>query len=654
MDMHHRDLSISLLLQKETFEDALKEYSPNESIQKILDRHFKQLKKIAEPYYDFNPTTTSTSVSGTPRPFSSYGSVPHTPTTAFGDETMSVSSSRRSDSKVKSRSDTSIIGHKFSTRSVPLGNLHLDVNVITKPNADTAFALDHAVPGDLANGTRGRRATIVSPNDREKSWTIKRENGVENSNQQSIATPCTVRKEQRPLTRTGSRVAQNEQMPRKRRKVGGSNVGNKYTSMFISASDGEDSSEEEVWIYKTGDLDARKRANRIIQEPKILKASQVRRQSTTTENDKDEKKILLDFGAWEQDEIIRKGGIGVLEPEKIYRSLEKSIASDGVVDADSSHTASQIALMVLSLGSTEAIVDLKCIIESMRPVTQAVLLRPPIKVIDRVNLEELDRVKAVKLWKNNLVKLTQSVYESTSRGTPLENFQSRYFGTHLCQFIVAARDQLMQQNGKLNRDDAEDWIYSRLIRKAYPKIMQYRKSQKGADKRETSQFTDAVTTLRNRSQRGFRWLALREKFGVGIMALYYHSGLFSETARISIDDDKVSVEEFNFLMNFLDSEDGKAYSAWLSLLCKRINPHIEQGAEGMLRLPNLFLEKWEAKQITLCREQSTWLSMMCETLADRLRCPGNKVTKAVWLSVDYSTHLADWMKEVEKGVHEKV
>jgi hypothetical protein len=111
----------------------------------------------------------------------------------------------------------------------------------------------------------------------------------------------------------------------------------------------------------------------------------------------------------------------------------------------------------------------------------------------------------------------------------------------------------MRQNGKLNKDDAENWIYSRLTRKAYPKIVRYRKNQKGADKRETSQFTDAVTTLRNKSQRGFRWLALREKFGVGIMALYYHSVLFSETARISIDDDEVSEEEFNLLMTFLDS-----------------------------------------------------------------------------------------------------
>jgi hypothetical protein len=70
----------------------------------------------------------------------------------------------------------------------------------------------------------------------------------------------------------------------------------------------------------------------------------------------------------------------------------------------------------------------------------------------------------------------------------------------------------------------------------------------------------------------------------------------------------------------------------------------------MLRLSDLLLEKWEAEQITLCRERSTWLLMICETLADRLSCPGNKVTKAAWLSVDYSTHLADWMKEVEKGV----
>jgi hypothetical protein len=345
-------------------------------------------------YYDYGPTTASASVSGTPRPFSSYGSISHTPTAAFGDDTMSVSSSRHSVSKVRSRSTASIAGHGFSTSSVvPLGNLHLDSNSIPKLVADTAFAFDHAVLGNLANGTRGRRPPIVSPNDQEKLWTIKRENGVKNFNQQNIATPGIVRKEQRPLTRTGSWVAQNEQMPSKRRKVGGSNVGNKYTSMFISASDGEDSSEEEVWIYKTGDLDARKRPNRIIQAPKIIKAGQAHRQSITSETDKEERKILLDFGAWEQDEIIRKGGIGVLDPETIYRSLKKSITSDGVVDEDSSHTASQVTLMIISLGSTEAIVDLKCITESMRPVTQAVLLRPPINVVDRINLEELDRVK---------------------------------------------------------------------------------------------------------------------------------------------------------------------------------------------------------------------------------------------------------------------
>lgn len=211
----------------------------------------------------------------------------------------------------------------------------------------------------------------------------------------------------------------------------------------------------------------------------------------------------------------------------------------------------------------------------------------------------------------------------------------------------------MRNKGEMAMEDAETGIYGKIIRKAYPNILRYKANQACA-KKETPQFKKAVATLRIKSQRGFRWLALREKFGVGIMALYYHSSLFSETARITIDDDDVSEEEFSLLMNYLSGKDGSAHSAWLSLLCNRINAHIEQGAEGMLRLPELFLEKWEAKQITFCREQSGWLSMVCETLEDKLRCPGNKVNENAWLSVDYNTTIAKWQKEMEKEAHKEV
>lgn len=657
MDKHHKDLSMSLLRQTEDFEDALKNYSPSEIVGSILDRHFIKLQKIAEPYYDYGTRPVTASLFGTPHPSSSYGPVPHTPTTAFGDDTMSVLSSRHSISNAGSSSATSIARRGFSTRSVPPENLPRDSSFVTSPDADTALALDHAILGNLTNSARDRRPPIIAQNGQEKLWAIKRGKGVEISNQPSIATPGTVRSEQRPLSRTVNQAAQNEQTPSKRRKAGGSDVRNENISMFISASDAEDSSEEEFWIFETGDrsgdLDARKRVNRIIQEPKNKKTGQARRQSTISASDKDEIKILLDFNAWKQDEIIRKGEIGALDPKEIYHSLKQSIATDGEEDEDSSHTASQVTLMIVSLGSTEAIVDLKCIIESMRCVTQAVLVRPPVKVVDRENFEKLGREDLVKLYSKNLVELTQWVFESTSKGTPLENFQSRYSSTHLCQFIVAARDQLMRNKDEMNMEDAENWIYGMMIRKAYPKIPQYRKNQTGAKKRETPQFKDAVTTLRIKSQRGFRWLALREKFGVGIMALYYHSGLFSETARISIDDNNISEEEFNLLMNYLSQEEN-THSAWLSVLCNLINAHIEQGAEGMLRLPELFLEKWEAKQITLCRERSDRLSMMCETLDDRLRCPGNKVTEKAWLGVDYNTHLVEWLKEVEKRGHKEI
>jgi hypothetical protein len=131
------------------------------------------------------------------------------------------------------------------------------------------------------------------------------------------------------------------------------------------------------------------------------------------------------------------------------------------------------------------------------------------------------------------------------------------------------------------------------------------------------------------------------------MALYYHSQLFSVTANISLDDKKVSEQEFNLLMYYL-SEEGNAHNAWLHRLCKLIEAHIQQGAEEILVLPELFLERWEDNQILTCREQSDWLSMMCETLEHRLGCPGNKVTEDAWFSVGRNTRRAQWQKEVDK------
>jgi hypothetical protein len=163
----------------------------------------------------------------------------------------------------------------------------------------------------------------------------------------------------------------------------------------------------------------------------------------------------------------------------------------------------------------------------------------------------------------------------------------------------------------------------------------------------TSQFKDAVLKLEKKTKCGFRWLALREKFGIGIMALYFHSTLFSETARFSIDSPDTTKLEFSLLIDYLLQE-GNLHGAWLSDLCSFIKAHIEQGADGMLRLPQLFLERWNGKQIMMCKERSAALLAMCETLEGRLKRPGNNVSEKAWLAVDHYTTYASWDGKVKK------
>jgi hypothetical protein len=632
------NLSLFLLDQERVLNDILKKHSPCETVRKLLDNHFINLYNVVERWSDSGATPAAASLSGTPGPSSSYGSVPHTPATAFSNDTVSVSSSKFPVSRARSSSATSIARRGFGTCPVPLENFHLDSSSVNSSVAYTALAFGNPVLGDLTNNARSQRPPIMSPDRQEKSWTDKIEKEVEDSHRP--------REEQRLFSKTVSHATQNEQTSSKRRKVGRSDVPDEDASMFVSPCGAEDSSEEEDLTFMTwekfGDVDARKRAKSIIQEPKIKKAGHARRRSIMSTSDADEQKIILDFTAWEQDELIRKRGIGALNPKAMYRRLKGSIDSDGDRDEESNYTASQVALMILSLGSTQAIVDLKAIIKGMRCASQAILVRPPAKFAKKLN---------------KVLELVRWVFNSTDKGTPLENFQSRYCITNFCKYMVEMRDKVMLEKGVMKTKDADRLIYANLIVRAYPKILRYAKDQTGANKKETPQFKNAVTELQTKAQRGFRWLALRQKFGVGVMALYYHGKLFSDTARVSIDDEDVSEEEFNLLLNYL-SKNGNTHSAWLSRLCNLIKAHIEQGAEGMLRLPELFLEKWAVDQIMKCQEQSNWLSMMCETLDDRLRYPGNKVTQDAWLSVDRQTLYADWQKEVEKeaekGEHKEV
>jgi hypothetical protein len=645
VEMDPPDLKSFLMLQEEALKSLLQSRHPAEDVAGLLDQHTEKVFNIAECYSSKSLTSGTRSTSGTasvpisPGVTAGSASAPGTPSTAFRDDTISVSSIIFPESNAISNSAAPVAGCGLNAYSVPLDNFPSDSHSFTNPVADTMMVYNSPILRDLTNIARSRRSPVTAPNRREESWTVKTEPGGENSNRPRFATPIVRQEEQRRVSKTLSQEAQNEQILSKNSKASRKEVKNK--SMFISDSD---SSEEEFWIFEAGDrsgeLNARRRARRIIQEPKVKKAGQARRKSTASASDAAEMKILLDLGAWEEDELIRKRGIGALDPVQMYDDMKELIPSDGNKDEDSNSTASQVALMLLSLGSTEAIVDLKDIIKDMRCISQTKVVRPPIKVDG-----DLPR----------FLELVRRAFVSKNEGTSLEIFQSRYWISNFCQYMIRKRNELMrQERGRgMKVKDAERRTYASLIARAYPKIQRYEKGRAGAKRKETSEFKVAVLQLQTKCKRGYRWLKLRKIFGIGIMALYYHSKLFSETAHVSIDDDDMSGLEFNLLKNYLLGK-GSAHTAWLHRLCSLINDHIQQGAEGILVLPELLLERWEVKQIMACQEQSDWLAMMCETLEHRLSCPGNKLSEAAWFSVDRHTILSIWQKDVEKDVYKEV
>ncbi len=529
----------------------------------------------------------------------------------------------------------------ISSCFAPLDSLHLDSSSFAGPVVTNELAHDSPILGDLTNGARSLLSPTTSPNGEKSSSAIKKEWRVESSNRLSATTQDVLQDEQRQNKKALNHTAPKDQCPSKRRRVGKSNVSKEQNCMFVSESDSEESIEEDVWIFesegRSGELGSRRYSKRIVQEPKIKKAGQARRQFAVSACDADEKKIISDFCNWKQEEQMRKGGVGTLDPNKIYYDVRDSIRSDGNEDAESDYTAAQVALMILSLGSTNAIVELKAIIKDMRGISQTEVVRPPVKFG-----KDLEKILTLVRW----------VYNSTNNGTPLDNFQSRYYISSFCNYVIARREDLMRKHGGKTAEDAQRQVYAGLIAKAYPRIPRYRNTRRGAAKKETTAFKEAVSQLQTKSERGYRWLTLRKMFGVGIMALYYDSLLFSETARLSLDDKYLSEQEFNLLVTYLSTK-GNAHSAWLQLLCDKIKAHITQGADQILVLPELLLEKCTVEQIVACREQSGWLSMMCETLEGVLKRPGNKVTADAWFSIDRHTKIADWQRGVQEGVHKE-
>lgn len=615
MHQQHIDLSVTLLLQKEAFEDALKDYSPHEDVRKLLDRHFIQLRQIAEPYYDYGPTPANASVPCTPRPSSTYDSVPHTPTTAFGDDPMSVSSSRFSVSKAELSSTSRTARPELNSYFGPAANLDLSPSSASTSIASTVLHMN----GPLGNITNSN-GRIKSSNEVEKSPVTQLERGIENFSQPTFAKLGAALLGQKSLTST-----LNQQAIRKRRILSESDSSDKEIGMFVAADDHvssprrsiENDRIEETWGFlspeKYGDPcnqghpKGGSKARKIKQEVRP-KAGIARPVSKTTEVDKEEKKIISHFRAWTENENLRKRSVASVNPVEIFRCLRKQIYGPVNEDEQSNQTAAQVTSMILSLGSTEAVFRLKSIIKDMRHVSQALMVVPEVK----------KKTTGEPYAMGNLIELAGWFFKDQNKGTELEKFQSRHYITNFCRYMVSERNDQMKKKRGLNPDDVDRKTYAELIRKLFPKIPRYRPRASTADTTrssttETREFRELVQELKEKSESGFNWLELQEEFGIGILALYHPSKKFSKNARISMDDHDLSEEELNLLYGYLFSKDGHVHNMWLTTLCNLINNHIEQGSKGMLRLPELLLERREEDEILALEEQSWKLANMCRT-----------------------------------------
>jgi hypothetical protein len=271
-------------------------------------------------------------------------------------------------------------------------------------------------------------------------------------------------------------------------------------------------------------------------------------------------------------------------------------SSDGENDM-SKYETFQVAIMILSLGCTAAVADLKYILQKMRDKERGGMILPTSKDHPMENLVELA------LW----------FPDGDPKGDVFDDFRYRTYITRFCDYMVLECNIQMPIE-MMGEEESIDTAYTNIIVQLYPKIPHYVKDAKGSQKMETPRFIEKKNALRSRTIDGFHWLPLVEKFGVGILALYHPGHILGDETKISIDHPDVKEWQIDLLHAYLQQDNQE--SQWLTHICSNINAHIEQGLVGPLVLTQLLVEVFSVEEIKSYKEQSHKLSIMCSIRTD--------------------------------------
>lgn len=324
-----------------------------------------------------------------------------------------------------------------------------------------------------------------------------------------------------------------------------------------------------------------------------------KRFARTSTSEKDDRVALAIFREWDKRERKENANVQLPDPVAIYRQLQQSLTADDGENTDANYTASQSTMMILSLGSAEAVAGLKFILQKMRDPSQAIMVLPPA----RNNAME------------NLVQLASLFPDGEPKGNQFEVIRFRYYITRFCSYVASERNRWMRLDSELSAEDAINETYAEIIMLLYPTLEHFKESKMDGRLIQNPNFTKRVNELEEKTYLGFRWLPLQQRYGVGILALYQHQNIFGGKAIILIDDPIVSDDEIQLLHDNL-SQAGNPHSEWLTRLCNMLNGLIENGLKGTLTSNQLLVELWDKKEIKAFKEHSDKLAMMCMTRTD--------------------------------------
>jgi hypothetical protein len=235
------------------------------------------------------------------------------------------------------------------------------------------------------------------------------------------------------------------------------------------------------------------------------------------------KQNLLQFARLEHGEAQKDGESGSFSLTESYLSLEKAyVASGEKVQVSGEFMAVRGTRLAFSIGCCGAVALFGDNLEELRANTKTSSITSPTPM-------------------RHLLELAPRYFISDdvfSRGT---FFQLRCHTLEFCKYLLLPRDILLQSRRDITMEQATTEVYASIIERIYLRVVCFKSGRKGK-LLERERFRKRRILLTTRTQRAFRWLEMKNKFGIGIMALMsthsyrYLGGKISPLDQLDLSD----------------------------------------------------------------------------------------------------------------------